>query len=238
MTMLASRKRMKPVPFVPPFQNGDAMDQPTFHALYVGTPKGFRAELIEGIVYMASPVQLRHGGPSLKVSQWLGAFADELEGSQAYNEITAILAANSEPQPDHTLIVLPEAGGQTRENIDGFLVGAPELALEISNTTALIDLHAKKTMYERYGVREYIVVESKRQVVHWFIRRGDMFVPLKQDALGLLKSKCFPGLWLDPKALFERSAKRLLAVLQQGLTTPDHAKFAAKLRAKLAKAKR
>ncbi len=237
MVTLASRRRMKPVPFVPPFQNGDAMDQPTFHALYVGTPRGFRAELIEGIVYMASPVQLRHGGPSLKVSQWLGAFADEVEGAQAYNEITAILTATSEPQPDHTLIVLPEAGGQTRENADGFLVGAPELALEISNTTALIDLHAKKTMYERCGVREYIVVETKRQAVHWFVRRGDKFAPLKSDADGIFKSRVFLGLWLDGSALFDRSAKRLLATLQLGLATPEHAKFAAKLNAKLAKRK-
>ncbi len=237
MVTLAGRKRMKSLPFVPPFQDGDAMDQPAFHALYLKTPKGFRAELIEGIVHMASPVQLRHGGPSVKVSQWLGAFADAVEGTLAYNEITAILAQNSEPQPDHSLIVLPEAGGQTSVSSEDYLIGAPELALEISNTSVLIDLHAKKQMYEKYGAREYVVVETKRRIVHWFIRRNDKFVPLKADFDGVLKSKCFPGLWLDPSTLFNRSAERLLATLKLGLATPEHAKFAAKLQTKLAKSK-
>lgn len=240
MTTLAGRKRMmkpKNAPFVPPFQDGDVLDQPTFHSLYETTPSGFRAELIEGIVHMASPVQLRHGGPSGKVSQWLGAYADEVEGTFAYNEITAILGPSDEPQPDHSLLVLPEAGGQTRENHGGYLLGAPELAVEIANTTTLIDLHAKKAMYERYGAREYIVVEAKRKTVHWFTRRGEKFVPLLPDIDGILVSKVFPGLWLAPAALFDRSAKRLLATLQLGIASPEHAKFAAKLRAKLAKRK-
>lgn len=239
MTTMPPRRAPRKIesPYVPPFEDGDVMDQPTFHALYLKTPKGFRAELIEGIVHMASPVQLRHGGPSVKVSQWLGAFADAVEGTISYNEITAILAKDSEPQPDHSLIVLPEAGGQTSVSAEDYLVGAPELALEISNTSVLIDLHAKKQMYDKYGVREYIVVETKRRVVHWFVRRVDQFVPLKVDADGILKSKCFPGLWLDPSALFERSAARLLTTLKLGLATPEHAKFAAKLQSKLAKLK-
>ena len=224
-------------PYVPPFEDGDVMDQPTFHALYLETPKGFRAELIEGVVQMPSPVQRRHAQPSRKVSQWLGAFADATEGTDAFNEITAILAKDSEPQPDHSLIVLPEAGGQTSVSSEDYVIGAPELALEVSNTSVLIDLHAKKQMYDKYGVREYIVVETKRRVVHWFVRRVDQFVPLKVDADGILKSKCFPGLWLESSALFDRSAARLLTTLKLGLATPEHAKFAAKLQSKLAKRK-
>ena len=37
---------------------GQRLDQPTFHALYEAMPPGTRAELIDGVVYMPSPVGL------------------------------------------------------------------------------------------------------------------------------------------------------------------------------------
>jgi hypothetical protein len=38
-----------------PLENGDHLDQPTFHARYQAMPEHCRAELIGGIVYMPSP---------------------------------------------------------------------------------------------------------------------------------------------------------------------------------------
>lgn len=224
-------------PYVPPFEDGDVMDQPTFHALYLETPKGFRAELIEGIVHMASPVGMRHGKPHSVLGAWLECYSAETDGTEAFIDITAIMPGDNEPQPDVSLIVSPEAGGQTSVSEDDYLTGSPELAVEISHTSALVDLHAKKQMYEKHGVREYIVVETKRRAVHWFMRRDGIFVAIKPSSDGLLKSRVFPGLWLAPDAVFERSAKKLLASLQLGLATPEHTKFAAKLQSKLAKRK-
>ena len=186
---------------------------------------------------MPSPVSMRHGKPHLALGVWLGLYSAETDGTEAFIDITTIMASDSEPQPDVSLIISPEAGGQTASE-DDYLTGSPELAVEISHTTTLVDLHAKKQMYEKYGVREYIVVETKRRAIHWFLRRDGHFVAIKPGADGLLKSRVFPGLWLDPAALFERSPKRVLAALRSGLATPEHAKFAAKLQAKLAKARR
>ncbi len=228
-----SRVQKATARYVPLFENGERMDQNTFMALYEQTPKGFRAELINGEVHLPSPVSLRHGRPHRLVCQWLGEYADETAGTDAFLDATAILSDDSVPQPDLSLIVIPEAGGQTAENARGYLTGAPELAVEISNTTAGIDLNAKLRDYERYGVREYLVVIVREREVRWFIRRKDRFTPTKPDAAGLLKSKVFPGLWLTPEAVFDRSATRLLATLRQGLASPDHAKFVAKLAKKL-----
>ncbi len=224
-------------PYVAPFEDGDVLDQPTFHKLYEAAPEGFRAELIGGIVHLPSPVSMRHGKPHSVLGTWLECYSSGTDGTEAFIDISAIMSGDSEPQPDVSLIISPEAGGQTASE-DDYLTGSPELAVEISHTTTLVDLHAKKQMYEKYGVREYIVIETKRRAIHWFLRRDSRFVAIKPGADGLLKSKIFPGLWLDTDAVFERSAKRLLNVLQQGLATPEHAKFAAKLKAKLAKAKR
>jgi Uma2 family endonuclease len=219
--------------YIPPFENGDRMDQKTFMALYEQTPKGFRAELINGEVHTPSPVSVRHGRPHQHLSTLLGTYAVETEGTEAFIDITAIMSQNSVPQPDLSLIVTPEAGGQTAENARGYLTGAPELAVEVSNTTAGIDLNAKLLDYERYGVREYLVVIVREREVRWYGRRKDRFTPMKPDADGVLKSKVFPGLWLDTAGVFDRSAKQLLATLRKGLASPEHAKFAAKLAKKL-----
>jgi hypothetical protein len=43
---------------LPPLENGDQLDQKTFHARYEAMPEDCRAELIGGIVYMPSPQKL------------------------------------------------------------------------------------------------------------------------------------------------------------------------------------
>jgi Uma2 family endonuclease len=215
-------------------QTGDRMNQRTFHRLYLQTPDQFKAELIGGVVYVASPVTLRHGGPHQRLSVWIGNYSADTDGTDAFIDTTMIMADDSEPQPDLSMVVLPEAGGQLRVDDAGdYFVGAPELAIEISYITATLDLNAKRLDYERYGVREYLVVDVEPRQVHWFTRRGGRFAPLKPDAAGVLKSKAFPGLWLDPATVFDRSARRLLAILRKGLASPEHAKFVAKLAKKL-----
>jgi Uma2 family endonuclease len=219
--------------YIPPFENGDRMDQKTFHALYLQTPRGFHAELIEGVVHVPSPASARHARPQRMFCQWLGEYSDSTPGTDAFDNITSVMSESSEPQPDLSLIVLPEAGGQTRLTREEYLQGAPELAIEISNTTATVDLNAKMRDYERYGVQEYLVVIMREREVRWFVRRKDRFTPMKPDADGVLKSKLFPGLWLDTAGVFDRTARRLLATLRQGLASAEHAKFAAKLAKKL-----
>lgn len=225
----------KPKAFVPPFSNGDKLDQPTFHALYEQTPPGFKAELIGGIVYMASPVTTFHGLPHGNFCTMLGTYSAETECVEMLIDTTAILNDDSEPQPDLALVIEGDAGGQTTPDAEGYLTGPPELVVEISNSSATIDLHAKKRDYDVNGVREYVVVVVPTKTVHWFVRGKTGFKEMKPDAAGVLKSKVFPGLWLLPAAVFDRRATRLLATLREGLATPEHAKFAAKLQAKLAK---
>lgn len=230
-----SRVTKAPPRFVPPFENGERMDQKTFHALYLQTPPGFKAELIGGVVHMASPVSGFHSVPNSVTGTWLGVYAAETLGTQSCTDSSAILSEESEPQPDQCLRITEQAGGRSRWNEQRYLIGAPELAIEVANSTAVIDLNEKLRDYERYGVREYLVVVMRERQVRWFVRRKDRFTAMKPDADGVLKSKVFPGLWLDTAGAFDETAARLLATLRKGLTSPEYAKFAAKLAKKLAK---
>ena len=92
---------------------GQRLDQPTFHALYEAMPPGTRAELIDGVVYMPSPVGLAHGRAEVPVIVWLDYYAENTPGVEVLDNATTILGWKSEPQPDGLLRILPECGGRT-----------------------------------------------------------------------------------------------------------------------------
>ena len=101
--------------------------------------------------------------------------------------------------------------------------------METARSSRQFDLNEKKGDYERSGVLEYVVVELDPDRIHWFIRRGDHFEDLPPGPDGIYRSEAFPGLWLDARALYAEDLIRLIQVLEQGLATPEHAAFAAKL---------
>lgn len=218
-------------PAIPPLENGDHLDQKTFHERYEAMPEDTRAELIGGIVYMGSPLKREHGRMHLRLGAWLEAYERETPGVEAYDNATTILGPESEPQPGNSLLIAVAGIGQTREE-DDYIVGAPELAAEVSSSTEAIDLHTKKRDYQQEGVKEYVVAAVRQKRVFWFVARKGQFEELAAGTDGILRSEVFPGLWLDPAALLRLDTKRLLEVLQQGLATPEHAAFVKKLAAK------
>ena len=214
---------------MPLLENGDRLDQKTFHARYEAMPRHVRAELIGGVVHMPSPLKPRHGRMHMRVAHWVVEYEDATPGTESFDNTTAILGEESEPQPDAYLIVAPEKGGQMRMNEDEYLEGAPEFIAEVALSTEAIDLHGKKDDYERAGVREYVVVALRQKRVYWFVSRNGQFVELTPGADGIFRSEMFPGLWLDPTALLRRDAARIREVLQQGLATAEHTAFVARL---------
>jgi Uma2 family endonuclease len=212
-----------------PLENGDRLDQQTFHERYEAMPADVRAELIGGIVYMSSPQKKPHARTQGSLAWWLGAYEVATPGTQMLVNPTSILGPESEPEPDVSLIIEPQCGGQTREDDKGYVHGPAELNAEVSWTSESIDLHRKKADYEEAGVREYLVVALRLHQVFWFVRRRGRFRPLPPGEDGVLRSKVFPGLWLDAAALLRHDRKRMQAVLRQGLATPEHAAFVEKL---------
>jgi Uma2 family endonuclease len=231
--MVASRSLSPRTRVVPPLENGDCLDQDTFHARYEAMPD-VRAELIGGIVYMSSPMKPGHGSYGARFTHWLGDYQDETEGTEYYGGATSILGPDSELEPDSSLIILPEFGGQTRIDDAGYLRGAPEFVGEIGSATESIDLHAKKRDYEKAGVREYVVIALRQNKIFWFVRRKGKFRELEPGPDAVFRSLVFPGLWLDAAAFLRRDSKKVRAVLRDGLASPEHAAFVRKLRSRQA----
>jgi Uma2 family endonuclease len=215
---------------VPPLEPGDKLTRAEFERRYEAMPGVKKAELIEGVVYMPSPVSHdRHARPHADFVTLLGTYRWNTPGVDGGDNGTVRLDLENEPQPDAYLLIDPECGGQAKISEDGYIEDAPELVAEISSSSVRFDLHTKFAVYLRTGVRECIVWRVADRKVDWFANVNDDFVPLNADADGVVRSRVFPGLWLDATALVEDNMTRVFAVLQQGLASPEHAEFVRKL---------
>ncbi len=217
---------------VPPLENGDRLTRAEFERRYEAMPELRKAELIEGIVYMASPVRLRlHARPHSHMNTWLGTYEARTPGLILGDNSTVRMDLDNEPQPDVLLLVDPALGGQTRISDDDYVEGAPELVAEIASSSASYDVGAKLKVYRRNGVREYVVYRVLDGAIDWYVLRGESFEKLSPDS-GILKSEMFPGLWLDDAAFVGGDLARVLDVLGEGLATAEHAAWVRELKAK------
>ena len=231
----------RPATRLPPLRDGERMRREEFHRRYEAMGPLARAELIEGWVYVyrygdgrvASAVSLdKHGTPHLDLCVWVGYYCARTPGLVRGSDSTVFVDDLNEPQPDVLLGIPASAGGQTRtvvRNGKVWVDGTPELLVEVSATTAKVDLGPKLRAYERNGVAEYVVAltTGTRPRLRWMARAGDRLADLDPDpADGLLKSRRFPGLWLDAAALLRGDPVGVIAAVEAGCATPEHAAFA------------
>jgi Uma2 family endonuclease len=214
---------------VPPLQNGDRLTRPEFERRFDATPGLKRAELIEGIVYMPPPISDDHSSIHSDVAGCLAVYKAATPGVASGLSGSLRLDLKNMPQPDAFLRIEQTHGGQSKVGQDRYVEGAPELVAEVAVTTASYDLHAKLTAYRRNRVREYIVLRVFDQAVDYFALRAGRYVAMRPAGDGVFRSKVFPGLWLDAAGLLRRNLRRVLDVLQDGLDSPEHGKFVARL---------
>ncbi len=211
---------------IPPLESGDRLNRYEFERRYNAMPHLKKAELIEGVVYVPAALRFRsHGQPHGRLMTWLGVYEASTPGVALGDNSTVRLDLDNEPQPDAVLMIEESAGGQARLSDDDYVEGAPELVAEIAASSATIDLHDKKRAYRRNGVREYIVWQVCEQKLDWFYLQEGEYVSLPVDEDGVIRSRVFPGLWLAVDNLLAENMARVLAVLQEGLDSPERVPF-------------
>lgn len=214
---------------IPPLEHGDRLTRIEFERRYA-TMRGLKkAELIEGRVFMPSPVKPPHGRPHARMTTWLGVYEAATEGVASSANTTVRFDEDNEPQPDVLLAIEPGYGGQSHVDEDGYLAGSPELLVEIASSTVSYDLQDKLHVYRRQGVREYLVWRVRDAEIDWFQLVEGNYHPLPRDASGMVKSVVFPGLWMDTSAMLRGDLAQVLSVLQQGIASPEHQAFVAAL---------
>lgn len=221
-----SRETAVPETQIPPLQPGDVLTRPEFERRYRAQPEIKKAELIEGVVFMPSPVNaIRHGDPHFLMNTWLGVYCAATPGVTGSDNAILRLDLLNEPQPDVLLRLDPKYGGKTRVDSEGYLEGSPELTLEIAAGTSSYDMHQKRATYARHGIQEYIVVLSYEKKVVWYTLQDGSYREIQPDEQDILRSRVFPGLWLLPSAIWTNDLAALLAIVERGLAAPEHAAF-------------
>ncbi|WP_417063924.1 Uma2 family endonuclease [Nodularia spumigena] len=219
---------MSPILTIPPLENGDKLTRHEFERRYHAMPNLKKAELIEGVVYVASPVRAKqHGKPHARIMTWLGTYEAATPGVEALDNTTVLLDTDNEPQPDALLRI--EIGGQSRINKDDYVEGAPELIVEIAASSASYDLHEKLKVYRRNQVQEYLIWRVYDHQFDWFRLQQGEYIQLQPNADNIICSQIFTGLWLDKTALLGGDLGKVLTIVQQGLASPEHEYFISRL---------
>jgi len=217
---------------VPRLEQGDHLTRAEFERRYEAMPEIKKAELIEGVVYMPSPVRMdAHAAPHADLLTWLGTYRSATPGVNAGDNATTGLDNDNVPQPDGLLMIEPALGGQATIDPQGYIEGAPELVAEVASSSVSIDRHTKLNVYRRSGVREYIIWRVLERAIDWFVLRDGQFVAIAPAEDGILRSEVFPGLWLNVPAMLDGKLDVVLATLQQGMATPEHQVFVTRLAA-------
>jgi Uma2 family endonuclease len=206
---------------------GDNLSREEFLRIWNTLPDVKYAELIGGVVYMPSPLSRRHGERNAVVVHWLHHYALHTPGCSAGCDMTWLMEDDA-PQPDVALRVLPEYGGQSR-NEGNYVAGAPELLAEVCVSSRAYDLHQKLDLYRAAGVREYVAVLVEEAEVRWHRLVAGAYQRAQPDAQGVFRSEQFPGLWLNAPALLQGTDRDVLDALEAGLHSPEHAAFVALL---------
>ena len=213
---------------VPALENGDRLTRCEFERRYALRPDLKKAQLIEGIVYMPSPVSFVHAEAHSAIQGVLAVYAASTAGVRVADNATVRLDLDNEPQPDVLLCIDAPAGGRSRVS-DGYLEGAPELVAEVSASSASIDLHDKLRAYRRNGVQEYVVWRTRDRRIDWFELADGEYRLLPPDDAGVVRSRVFPGLRIACPALLAADLAAALAELQKGLDSEEHRRFIARL---------
>lgn len=226
--VLKSMARSQPIPVL---RNGQRLSRDEFERRFDAMPDLKKAELIEGVVSMPSPVrQKQHGGPHFDLIGWMSAYRLHTPGMGGGVSSSIRLDMDNEPQPDGVLFIEAERGGHAFVDAADCIAGSPELAAEVSARTTRLDLKTKFKVYRRNEVREYLIWRVVKKKIDWYSLRDGKYELLPPGREGILRSAVFPGLWLDAKALVRGDLTRVHEALQQGLQSREHAQFVVRLK--------
>ncbi len=211
-------------------ENDDRLSRSKFERRYASMPNVKKAELFEGVVYLASPVRIRrHANPHGKIITWLGVYEAATPGVMLGDNPTVRLDLDNEPQPDALLRIDESKGGRSRISEDDYIEGAPELIVEIAASSASYDLHDKLRAYRRNGVQEYLVWLMQERQFRWYVLQQGEYQLQSLDQSGIYRSQVFPGLQLVVQALLDGEMQQVLTVLQQGINSEAHQAFVTQL---------
>ena len=215
-----------------PLNSGDRLSRAEFERRYAMYPEIKKAELIEGVVVVSSPVHAQHSEPHADINTVLGFYCAHTPGLRLANNQSFVIDEDNELQPDLCVRFQAALGGRVQESEEGLYIGVPEFVVEVAASSASYDLHNKLNVYRRNGVQEYLVLLAYERETRFFRLSGGEYVEVGPEEDGVLRSQVLPGFQFRSDWFWEGRMSELLQLVQEGVGSPEHKAFAAKLEAR------
>ncbi len=173
---------------------------------------GQKADLIDGVIYMASPDNTDAGDLFMWLATLLYDFCEYHDLGKVYGSRVALkLDDKNSPEPD-VAVVLKEHLGRVER---GHVLGPADLAIEIVSPESVErDYEKKRNLYEKFAVPEYWIIDEELQKVT-LLRLGPKGYKEVRPRKGVLVSHALPGFWLRPEWTWQQPRRRKTDVLAE-----------------------
>ena len=166
-------------------------------------PDGKRYEIIQGELCMTPAPSTEHQEILLNLVDLLRSFVRAHSLGKVYcAPVDVVFSMTEVVQPDIIFISKDRAHIIAKKNV----VAAPDLVVEIlSEATEKTDRTAKRALYERFGVKEYWIVDPAKSRIEVFeYRDGKYASPALYDKSDTVRSLLLTGFAFAVDAVFEK----------------------------------
>jgi Uma2 family endonuclease len=193
-----------------PFRKGEI----SFEEFLALIPDGEKADLLDGVIYMASPDNTDANDLTVWLCVILAGFVEAKRLGKVYiSRVAYRIGAKRGPEPD--LGFVPKELEQSRQR--GYIDGPPALAIEIVSPDSVArDYVLKRAIYEQAGVREYWILDpDEKRATFLSLREGHYEESPPVD--DVFTSLVLPGMRLDVRWFWDQSRPAAYEVLGQFL---------------------
>jgi len=173
-----------------------ANDLVTVEDFYHLVPDGQKADLIDGVIYMASPDSLRANKLTLFLASVFNGFVEArgTGGDVVSSRYACRLSEFNAPEPD-VAYIRPERAGLVEE---GGMRGGPDIAVEVvSRESRHRDYDDKRRLYEEAGVPEYWIIDPIQQRVEFLVLEEGRYQLARLEENRIFRSRALPGFFID-----------------------------------------
>lgn len=183
----------------------------TFDEFMVISHEDAQENLLDGVMYVASPVGRGHWELSAWLTELLGVYVRERElGHVMFERVAFRLSDTWAPVPD-VAFVCTERMGIIRS---GYVDGVPDFVVEIASPESEArDYEIKREGYEKFGVKEYWIIDPDEQVATFLVLGESRYEEAKLDR-GMVSSRAIPGFRVAVNWLWQKPLPRTLPILQ------------------------
>jgi Uma2 family endonuclease len=172
-----------------------------------------KADLIDGVIYMASPENIDANDLFVWLLTLINLYARKKKLGRVFgSRVACRLDDKNAPEPDIVFVGAKHQDRIRRGGVDG----PPDLVLEIVSPESVErDYDKKRRQYQRFKIPEYWIVDEEEQKVTLLrlnARGKYRDVPPRK---GVFHSKALRGFRLDPRWLWQDPRPDELDILEQ-----------------------